>query len=76
MDRIHRRGQKRDVEYTVLLCRGTIEEAEYQRLKTKEQAAADLLGDPPDMTITRRLFLDELIRLSANGSVATPGSPA
>ncbi|MFD2348685.1 helicase-related protein [Nonomuraea ferruginea] len=48
LDRIHRRGQAREVEYITLLCEGTIEEPEYNRLLTKAQTQAELLGDPPD----------------------------
>jgi SNF2 family DNA or RNA helicase len=61
LDRIHRRGQQREVEYVALLCRGTIEETEYQRLLAKADAQADILGDPaPDRT-TRQMMLDELL---------------
>jgi len=35
LDRIHRRGQKREVEYIVLLCDRTIEQSEYDRLMVK-----------------------------------------
>jgi SNF2 family DNA or RNA helicase len=37
LDRIHRRGQTRDVEYIVLLCDQTIELAEYARLTTSRR---------------------------------------
>ncbi|MCZ8391588.1 DEAD/DEAH box helicase [Achromobacter xylosoxidans] len=53
LDRIHRRGQERSVEYVILLCRDTIEEAEYQRLLNKEASAQELLGDdvqPPPLS--------------------------
>ncbi|GAB3332588.1 DEAD/DEAH box helicase [Micromonospora halotolerans] len=65
LDRIHRRGQARDVEYITLLCEGTIEEPEYDRLLTKAQTQADLLGDPPDPQPTRVLLLEELLKLRA-----------
>lgn len=61
LDRIHRRGQARDVRYIALLANGTIEEGEYARLRTKAGAQADLLGDPADETPTRRMMLAELI---------------
>lgn len=57
LDRIHRRGQSRDVEYLVLLCNGTIEVQEYERLIRKERAAQDLLGDEVDAPVTREAFL-------------------
>ena len=63
LDRIHRRGQERPVEYLSLLCRGTIEESEYQRLLDKADAQADLLGDPALERPTRQVMLDELLDL-------------
>jgi SNF2 family DNA or RNA helicase len=66
LDRIHRRGQAREVEYITLLCEGTIEEPEYDRLLTKAQTQADLLGDPPDPQPTRVLVLEELLALRAS----------
>src|SRR5581483_5027004 len=65
LDRIHRRGQDRDVDYVVLLCRGTIEESEYQRVLAKTDAQADLLGDPTPHRPTRQLLLDELLAAEA-----------
>jgi len=62
LDRIHRRGQERDVEYVILLCRGTLEETEYQRLLDKTDAQADVLGDPTPKRPTRQVLLDELLR--------------
>jgi SNF2 family DNA or RNA helicase len=61
LDRIHRRGQDREVEYIALICRGTIEEAEYTRLLDKAEAQGDLLGDPPMDAPTRELLLAELL---------------
>jgi len=60
LDRIHRRGQTRPVEYLVLLCDGTIELTEYDRLTRKECAAQELLGDPAPEHSTRRSFLTEI----------------
>ena len=60
LDRIHRRGQGREVEYFILLCDGTIEVDEYERLLSKEAAAADLLGDPQGAICSREMMLDEL----------------
>lgn len=60
LDRIHRRGQKRDVEYVVLLCDGSLEVSEYDRLVQKEQAAQDLLGDDIEAPLTRETFLADI----------------
>lgn len=62
LDRIHRRGQERECEYLLLICRDTIEEAEFQRVRDKARVQADLLGDPADTAPSRRLLLDELLR--------------
>src|SRR5271157_260035 len=59
LDRIHRRGQTRDVEYIVLLCDKTIELEEYERLTSKERAAQDLLGDTVVEPVTRETMLAE-----------------
>ena len=67
LDRIHRRGQGRDVEYLVLLCDQTVEVAEYERLTAKERAAQRLLGDTVAAPVTREAFLAELL--------AAPGRP-
>jgi SNF2 family DNA or RNA helicase len=61
LDRIHRRGQTRDVEYMVLLCDQTIEIQEYERLIVKEQSAQTLLGDAVQPPITRSTMMDEAI---------------
>ncbi|HZT67408.1 MAG TPA: DEAD/DEAH box helicase [Acidimicrobiales bacterium] len=60
LDRIHRRGQERAVEYTVLLCDGTIELTEFERLAEKERSAQLLLGDRVDAVPTRETMLAEL----------------
>jgi SNF2 family DNA or RNA helicase len=57
LDRIHRRGQTRDVEYLVLLCDRTIELEEYDRLTEKERSAQQLLGDRVEPPITRQAML-------------------
>jgi SNF2 family DNA or RNA helicase len=59
LDRIHRRGQVRPVEYIVLLCDRTIEANEYSRLLRKEKASQLLLGDETDRQITRQTLLEE-----------------
>lgn len=59
LDRIHRRGQTREVEYIVLLCDRTIERSEYARLAMKEQMAQTLLGDQVLRPITRLDMLNE-----------------
>lgn len=61
LDRIHRRGQTRDVEYLVLLCNQTIEITEYDRLLGKERAAQDLLGDRIKEPLTRKSMLGEAV---------------
>lgn len=61
LDRIHRRGQSRDVRYLILLCRDTIEEAEFARLRHKEADASDLFDDNPDEPLTREGMLNDLI---------------
>ena len=60
LDRIHRRGQTREVEYFVLLADNSIESAEFNNLVRKEQRARDLLGDVVPEPITREQFLAEL----------------
>jgi SNF2 family DNA or RNA helicase len=67
LDRIHRRGQDRDVRYIVLLCQETIEEAEFERLRGKERRAQVLLGDNADAPVTREGMLGELL-LTATGN--------
>lgn len=64
LDRIHRRGQKRDVEYTILLCDGTIETLEYNRLIEKERTAQAMLGDRIEAPVTRQTMLTEAILAS------------
>lgn len=59
LDRIHRRGQTRPVEYLILLCDKTLELQEYERLVTKEAAAQSLLGDVVSAPLTRETFLQE-----------------
>lgn len=59
LDRIHRRGQSRPVEYLILLCDKTLELQEYERLVTKEVAAQSLLGDIVSAPLTRETFLKE-----------------
>ena len=65
LDRIHRRGQGRDVEYVVMLCEGTLEVSEYERLVRKEKAAQDLLGDEVEAPITRETFLADVHKAAA-----------
>lgn len=64
LDRIHRRGQTRDVEYLILLCDKTIELEEYERLTRKERAAQALLRDQVEEPITRETMLREAIAAS------------
>jgi SNF2 family DNA or RNA helicase len=59
LDRIHRRGQLREVEYIILLCDQTIEQSEYSHLVAKELIAQSLLGDPKSRRVTRTQMLSE-----------------
>jgi SNF2 family DNA or RNA helicase len=61
LDRIHRRGQDRPVEYLILLCDETIELVEYERLLAKEASAQELLKDEVVPPLTREAFLKDLI---------------
>jgi SNF2 family DNA or RNA helicase len=61
LDRIHRRGQTRDVEYLILLCDRTIEQLEFDRLSRKMSAQSSLLRDPVEDPLTREVLLDEAI---------------
>lgn len=63
LDRIHRRGQSRPVEYIVLLCQGSIEEDEYGRLLRKEAAAQSLLSDTVQPPVERLAMLAETLAL-------------
>lgn len=60
LDRVHRRGQSRPVDYVILLCDETIEMGEYDRLVRKERAAQDLLGDAVEPPVTRERFLADI----------------
>lgn len=60
LDRIHRRGQTRPVEYFVLLGEHSIESHEFDQLVAKEARARDLLGDVVDEPLTRKQFLADL----------------
>jgi SNF2 family DNA or RNA helicase len=70
LDRIHRRGQTRPVEYLILLCDETIEQGEYERLLAKEANAQELLKDEVQMPLTREAFLREFL-----GQHVGTGSP-
>lgn len=59
LDRIHRRGQERPVEYLILLADQTLEIAEYDRLLQKESSAQNLLGDRVVAPVTRSQLLQE-----------------
>lgn len=81
LDRIHRRGQERPVEYVILLCKDTIEEIEYQRLLDKEAAAQELLGDDVQPPLIRTSMLQEAaslldrITVSSTAWQRPPNSP-
>jgi SNF2 family DNA or RNA helicase len=68
LDRIHRRGQTREVEYIVLLCENTIEVNEYATLTQKETAAQQLLRDNVVPAPTRDTMLTEMLALAAQVS--------
>ncbi|MFS0868065.1 DEAD/DEAH box helicase [Microbacterium sp. 179-B 1A2 NHS] len=61
LDRTHRRGQTRDVEYVTLLAADTLEAREFERLKTKASQQAELLRDPEPVLFTRQMMLNELV---------------
>lgn len=63
LDRIHRRGQDRPVEYIVLLCDRAIDIAEYDTLTHKEAAAQQLLRDDVEAPVTRQSFLEDALRI-------------
>jgi SNF2 family DNA or RNA helicase len=60
LDRIHRRGQRRDVTYAVLISSRTVEAAEFERLVAKQLQARDLLGDDRPGRPARAMFAAEL----------------
>lgn len=65
LDRIHRRGQvAEEVNYYLLVCRGTVEEAEVIRLRGKELDQHRLLGDHIPWPVSLDVALQEL---TANG---------
>ena len=61
LDRIHRRGQEREVEYIQLLSENSLEQIEYEHLVAKADRQAELLGDLEAERLTRSLMLDELL---------------
>lgn len=71
LDRIHRRGQEREVEYFVLLAENTIESSEFDALVLKEERARDLLGDVVPEPVTRARFLADL-RTDWHGAAVIP----
>jgi SNF2 family DNA or RNA helicase len=77
LDRIHRRGQARDVEIIFLLCEGSIEVQEYDTIAAKESASRDLLGDSIVPSPTRELLWNEALRLrAALRAAAADGAPS
>jgi SNF2 family DNA or RNA helicase len=73
LDRIHRRGQTRPVQYTVLLCDATLELAEFERLTDKERSAQLLLGDVVEPPPTRESMLAELENAALLATGEAPG---
>ncbi len=79
LDRIHRRGQDREVEYFVLLGTDTVEVAEYERLLRKEHGASELLGDASMPVVTREQFIADLLTgrtAPPTAAGARPATPA
>jgi len=68
LDRIHRRGQTREVHYIILLATDTLEEQAYAKLRDKEAAAQELLGDIVDPPLTRERMLAELLPTHGSGA--------
>jgi SNF2 family DNA or RNA helicase len=62
VDRIHRRGQTREVELIVLLCDRSIEVVEFDRLEAKSAAQRELLRDSDEVAPTRDAMLEELLK--------------
>jgi SNF2 family DNA or RNA helicase len=60
VDRVHRRGQTKEVTSYILLARNTIETREFNAILKKERAGSQLLGDPYKELITRERFLADL----------------
>ena len=63
LDRIHRRGQSaKTVNYYMMVCEGTIEESEIRRLRQRELAQHELLGDVVEWPESLDSALTELER--------------
>lgn len=65
LDRIHRRGQERAVEYVFLICEDSVEEDDFARMRGKERSAKELLSDPLDEMPTRDSMLASLMGSTA-----------
>lgn len=61
VDRIHRRGQERDVELIALLCEDSIEIPEFDRLLGKAASQRELLRDTDNPVPSREALLSELL---------------
>jgi len=61
VDRIHRRGQKNEVNSFILISKGTIEEHEFQKLMEKERRGHSIFGSMPREPITKEGFLKDLL---------------
>lgn len=60
LDRIHRIGQAANVEYIVLLCDATVEVPEFERLRSKQRDARELLADRWTEPESRLVFAREI----------------
>jgi SNF2 family DNA or RNA helicase len=74
VDRIHRRGQERNVEYLMLLGDETVEVDEYDRLLAKERTAQNLLGDVVESPMTRESMLADLLNAAARIELGSGGA--
>jgi SNF2 family DNA or RNA helicase len=68
LDRIHRRGQDRPVEYLILLAENTLEVSVNKRLAEKAQSSRELLSDPNPEDLTRHYLLSEAMEALSMGA--------
>lgn len=61
LDRVHRRGQtSSNIDYHFLVCAGTIEQKELERLVSKQKTQSNLLGDAASENFTLEDALREI----------------
>lgn len=61
LDRIHRKGQEREVDYIILLANQTLEVKQYETLQLKERSAHDLLNDNIVELPSKTILLSEAV---------------